>query len=67
MTHRMQEQVRRMDNAETDPVLALANDIGAFTADPLGYALYAFAWCEGDLAEMAGPRAWQRAVMEEIR
>lgn len=53
--------------ADTDPVLALAGDIGAFTADPLGYASYAFTWGEGDLAGMAGPRAWQRAVMAEIR
>lgn len=49
-----------------DPALMLAADIGAFTADPLGYALYAFAWGEGDLAGMSGPRAWQRAVMETI-
>jgi len=53
--------------ADADPVLALANDIGAFTADPLGYATYAFTWGEGDLADMAGPRTWQRAVMAEIR
>ena len=53
--------------SDVDPALALAGDIGAFTADPLGYALYAFAWGEGDLAGMAGPRVWQCAVMTEIR
>eukprot|EP01037_Dinobryon_pediforme_P005631 gene5631-5691_t len=47
--------------------MMLAGDIGAFTADPLGYALYAFGWGEGDLAGMVGPRAWQRTVMAEIR
>ena len=53
--------------SDVDPALALAGDIGAFTTDPLGYALYAFAWGEGDLAGMAGPRVWQCAVMTEIR
>jgi hypothetical protein len=53
--------------ADTDPTLVLAGDIGAFTADPLAYALYAFGWGEGDLADMAGPRDWQRAVMTDIR
>jgi hypothetical protein len=52
---------------ESDTALTLADDIGAFTADPLGYVHYAFAWGEGDLADMPGPRAWQRAVLEEIR
>lgn len=57
-------RAKRGDDA--DPALMLAADIGAFTADPLGYALYAFGWGEGDLAGMTGPRQWQRAVMEEI-
>ena len=52
--------------ADADPVVTLAEDIGAFTADPLGYAMYAFDWGEGDLAQMDGPRAWQRAVMVQI-
>lgn len=51
---------------QADPVLALAEDIGTFAADPLGHALYSYPWGEGDLAGMAGPRAWQRAVMAEI-
>lgn len=50
-----------------DPDLLLAGDIGGFTADPLGHALYAYAWGEGDLAGMTGPRQWQRDVMTEIR
>ncbi|MFC4256295.1 terminase [Croceibacterium xixiisoli] len=38
----------------------LAEDIGGFTHDPLGYALYAFPWGTGELAGVDGPRAWQR-------
>ncbi len=52
--------------SDSTPDLMLADDIGAFTADPLGYVRYAFAWGEGDLAGMTGPRAWQRAVLEDI-
>ena len=63
-THKLRSQT---DSAATDPVLTLADDIGAFTADPLGYAHYAFAWGESDLAGMTGPRDWQQAVMTEIR
>jgi len=66
MVLRTQRLRPAVDSPATDPVLALADDIGAFTADPLGYAHYAFAWGEGDLAGMAGPRVWQQAVMAEI-
>lgn len=45
---------------------ALAEDIGSFTADPYRYALYAFPWGKGELAGIAGPRAWQREVMDTI-
>lgn len=44
----------------------MAQDIGSFTADPYRYALYAFPWGTGELTGMAGPRAWQREVMDEI-
>ncbi|WP_333835877.1 terminase [Novosphingobium sp.] len=44
----------------------LAEAIGGFTHDPLGYALYAFPWGEGALAGMTGPRGWQRHVLAEI-
>jgi hypothetical protein len=66
MAQRTQKLRPQMDSAATDPVLTLADDIGAFTADPLGYAHYAFAWGESDLAGMTGPRDWQQAVMAEI-
>lgn len=49
-----------------DPLLDLANDIGGFTHDPLGYALYAFPWGEGMLERHSGPRTWQREAMEEV-
>ncbi|WP_062785309.1 hypothetical protein [Novosphingobium capsulatum] len=50
-------------NAKAD----LAADIGGFTHDPLGYALYAFPWGKGELEGMTGPRTWQREVLAEIR
>lgn len=43
------------------------NDIASFTFDPLGYAVYAFPWGEGVLADAPGPRVWQCDVMEDIR
>lgn len=48
------------------PELQLAHDIAGFTHDPLGHALYAYPWGEGPLAGIAGPRKWQREVLEEI-
>lgn len=59
--------MQQSSSSLSDPIVALAGDIGAFTADPLGYAAYAFGWGEGDLAGMTGPRSWQRVVMAEIR
>lgn len=50
-----------------DPRLTLADDIASFTADPLGYALYAFPWGEGDLKNASGPRRWQAEQMVKIR
>ena len=44
----------------------IAGDIADFTHDPLGHVLYAYPWGEGTLAGEAGPRAWQRAVLEAI-
>ncbi len=45
----------------------LAEDIAGFTHDPLGYAVYAFPWGSGSLADVQGPRTWQCDVMEDIR
>ena len=46
---------------------AIADDIGQFCYDPLGFVLHAYDWGEGDLAGETGPRAWQQTVLEEIR
>lgn len=44
----------------------IAEDLGAFTHDPLGAILYGFPWGEGQLEGLAGPRLWQREVYEYI-
>ncbi|SFQ46112.1 hypothetical protein SAMN05216229_12323 [Geopseudomonas sagittaria] len=54
-------------SAETDDLEAqLVDDIGSFTHDPYGYALYAYPWGEGELKGVDGPRDWQRDVMNDI-
>ncbi len=52
----------------SDPVQpsTLADDIGGFTHDPLGYVLYAFPWGRGELAGASGPRGWQREQLQAI-
>ncbi|WP_179504357.1 MULTISPECIES: terminase [unclassified Sphingomonas] len=45
----------------------LAADVGSFTHDPLGHALYVYPWGQGELVGIDGPRRWQREVMIEIR
>ena len=47
-------------NYETE----LANDIGSFVHDPLGFVLYAFPWGEGELSEFSGPDDWQIDILE---
>jgi hypothetical protein len=49
-----------------DPEADLVEDIAGFTHDPLGFALYAFPWGDGELSESKGPRQWQRDLFEEI-
>lgn len=44
----------------------LSDDMAALFADPLGFVRYAFAWGQGELADLPGPRAWQAAFLEEI-
>jgi hypothetical protein len=53
--------------SKRDPLLDLVDDIGGFTHDPLGHAVYAFPWGEGPLADSEGPREWQADVMEDVR
>lgn len=52
-----------------DPNIELARDMGAMAYDPLKHALYAFPWQTPGtpLEKFAGPRVWQRGVMETIR
>jgi hypothetical protein len=50
----------------TQPELDLASDLGELSADPYRAVLYGFPWGSGDLAESAGPRKWQREVLEYI-
>ena len=45
----------------------LIEDIAQFTHDPLGHALYAYDWGNGELERYSGPRLWQRDIMGEIR
>ena len=44
----------------------LRSDIAATTHDPLAFALYAYPWGEGELADSAGPRKWQSTILKEI-
>ncbi len=44
----------------------LADDIGGFFADPLGYVLYAFDWGQGELEGSDGPDAWQRDLLADL-
>lgn len=45
----------------------LVNDIGSFTHDPLGHAMYAYPWGIGVLKDVNGPRQWQADTMEDVR
>ena len=37
-----------------------------FYFSPYKFAIWAYAWGEGDLRSFDGPRKWQREVMEDI-
>lgn len=50
-----------------DLKLELIDEIGKYTHDPLGYALFAFPWGEGDLKNATGPRVWQAEQLTKIR
>ena len=56
-----------MASKPISPEVMLAEDIGGFTYDPLGYSVYAFPFGEGVLSDAQGPRQWQCHVMEDIR
>ncbi len=44
----------------------ITDDIARFVHDPLGFVLYNYDWGKGDLENEAGPRTWQRNVLEHI-
>lgn len=48
-----------------DPDELLADDMGAFFYDPLGWVMYAFEWGVGDLKGYDGPDEWQRLELEQ--
>lgn len=52
----------------TPDEIQLANDIGGFTHNPLGHALYTYPWNEedSDLEDISGPRKWQAETLEHI-
>jgi len=57
--------MKAMSRAEFDR--ALAEDMGRFYADPLGFVKYAFDWGQGDLAGWGGPDEWQTDFLTQIR
>lgn len=49
-----------MPTAEVEQ--AIFSDITDFIYDPQGFAMYAYPWGRGELADSAGPRKWQSDV-----
>ena len=50
-----------------NPELVLAEQIGAFRHDPLGYVVFAYPWSQpGPLEAYDGPDRWQRETLIEI-
>jgi len=44
----------------------IADEIGRFEYDPLGFVKYAYDWGEGELAGKPGPRKWQTEFLERV-
>lgn len=55
--------IQRLNSAEE---YQLAEDIGLFSHDPLGYVKYAFPWGEEQLEDEKGPYGWQAAFLKEL-
>jgi hypothetical protein len=49
-----------------NPELDLIDAVAECTFDPLRYALLAFDWNKGSLAQSSGPRPWQRDILQHI-
>lgn len=43
----------------------LAEDMGRFFYDPLGWVMYSFPWGEGELEKFDGPDTWQRDFLKD--
>jgi hypothetical protein len=48
---------------KTNPELMLAEDMGGFFANPLGFVMYAFDWGNGELKGHNGPDEWQKEFL----
>ena len=55
-----------MTSTTKSPDEQIAELLGAFTHDPLGFAQVAFPWGTGELAGYTGPRAWQSSLLDKI-
>lgn len=56
-----------MRAAIEDVEVTLADEMGGFSRDPLGFVMFAFPWGEpGPLADKPGPDAWQREVLQGV-
>ena len=44
----------------------LAEDMGRFYADPVGFVYYAYEWGKGELAGFDGPDKWQREWLADV-
>src|SRR6202012_1496665 len=45
---------------------ALYDEIAGLAHDPLGFALTAYDWGHGELAQHSGPRDWQRQELDDL-
>ena len=52
--------------ATSDPQQELIELAGQCTHDPLRWALHAYDWGHGELAQHEGPRGWQREALDEV-
>ena len=55
-----------MSETAVNPEMALAEELVAFTHDPLGFAKVAYPWGEGELEDAPGPRKFQSEVLGYI-
>ena len=51
---------------ETNEAQQLAAAVAEFTADPAGFAAFAFPWGDRELTGSEGPRPWQTAILDAV-